>query len=132
MLLDKFRCSNKNIFCKEIKKLNKNKENKLPLIDDETDPRAIAAIFYNKYKKVLKSNESQTVSGSEEYYYDSSQNFHFFSNKDLNDAILRVKSGCGWDGIHSSHLKYSGPVFRNYLLKFFNKLLSHGFIEGGN
>ena len=127
-LLEKFRCSNKNIFCKEIKKLNKNKENKSPLIDDESDPRAIAAIFDNKYKKVLKSIESQTVSGFEEYDLDIPQNIHFFSNKDLNDAILRVKSGCGWDGIHSNHLKYSGPVFRNYLLKFFNKLLSHGFV----
>ena len=78
MLLDKFRCSNKNIFWKEIKKLNINKENKSPLIDDETDPRAIAAFFDNKYKKVLKSNESQTVSGSEEYNHESSQNFHFF------------------------------------------------------
>ena len=38
----------------------------------------------------------------------------------LDEAIGKSSNALGWDLIHSKYLKWSGPIFRNLLHKFFN------------
>ena len=41
------------------------------------------------------------------------------------NAMDKLKSGIGWDRIHTSHIKNGGYGFHNLVLKFFDKNLSH-------
>ena len=50
------------------------------------------------------------------------------SLKDLNLALNSVKSGIGWDMVHSENLKLDGKVFRNLMSKLFNKIILHGYV----
>ena len=46
----------------------------------------------------------------------------------VDDAINKINTACGWDYVHSNCLKWSGPIFRNVICKFFNCLLSHKYV----
>ena len=49
------------------------------------------------------------------------------SVKDIDDAVMRLETTNGYDGIHTSHLISAGLCFRNLLCKLMNKFISHGF-----
>ena len=52
----------------------------------------------------------------------------YFVSDNFNKNIDNVNSGVDNNYINANHLKYSGPVFRHFLSKFFTSTLIHTFI----
>ena len=126
-LLSKFKFSNKSKFWKEIGKLNHRCNNPLAYIDGKSNADEILSIFDNKFSSVFKNsggscNMNQTGTNIEIF------RGPIISLNDTHTAILKINDGIGWDNIHSNHLKFSGPVFKNLINKMFNKFLSHGYL----
>ena len=128
ILLSKFGNANKNTFWKEIRKLNVNANNVSSIIDDVSNPPGIISVFDNKYKGIFNNIRCQSAANNNFSSNIAPNNMHFLTQNDIDHAIECLNVGMGWDKIHSNLLKFSGPVFRNFILKYFNKLLSHCFV----
>ena len=50
----------------------------------------------------------------------------------LNFAIHSLNVGMGWDQVHTNSIKFSGPVFRIFLVKYFNKCIDQSFFAKRN
>ena len=137
--------SNRKIFWKRVRKFGKGSDkNQSYCIDGSTDLRDITSGFSDKFRRILddpscQSSEGSTFQSSEGSTFQSSEgstwpsnyiqdldNYrHLFSLENIDRAIGRLNTGIGWDGVHSSHLKYSGKSFRKLLGRLFLKLISH-------
>ena len=128
-LLAKYSTANKSVFWKEVRKINGVNSNILKYIDGESDPYDIANIFESKYKLILNDPASCTdITDSHVAPRTCCNNNPLISFNDINSAIDKLNIGLGWDNIHTNHLKYSGPTFRNLICKLFNKFLSHNYV----
>ena len=130
IILEKFRNASKSTFWKEIRKITSNKDNKISYLDGESNPEKIAQIFDAKFSKIFNdpSCKSPSASSCVDSNDDSNPSSPLISLNNVQDAILKINTSLGWDKIHSNHLKYSGPIFRNLICKIFNKFLSHNFV----
>ena len=107
--------------------MNGNSGQKIIQIDSLTDLNKITTLFDNKYRNILDDINSQGHESQQNSIpRDDLQNF--ITIADLNIAINSLNIGIGWDQIHANSLKFSGAVFRNFLVKYFNKLLDHAFM----
>ena len=70
---------------------------------------------------LIQTNYSHFIQNLDNYRY-------LFSSECIDRAIGRLNNGIGWDGVHSSHLKYSGKTFRNLLARLFMKFISHNYL----
>ena len=130
-LLAKFRFSNKIPFWKEVSKLNGKRSNEISCIDGKSDSKEIAYIFDRKFNKIFDDKDCQSQISNEnswDFNRDEQINFPLITINDIRTSIDKLNMGMGWDKIHSNHLKFSGPVFKNLLSKLFNKFLSHHFV----
>ena len=128
-ILSKFKNSNKTEFWKEIKKLKNNTAKTSSCIDNLSNATDIISLFDMKYKTVLDDVNCQgDAAFPGNVIPENFGNDLFFTIGDINDAIDKIKVGIGWDGVSNNHLKYSGPIFRNLICRFFNKLISHNFV----
>ena len=130
-LLSKFQHASKAIFWKEMRKINGTSNHNGVSIDGISDPGGIVDIFNDKYKLILDDAGSQsepTVDSNGGNASAYSGNVPLITLRDVDASIDKLKESCGWDNIHSNLLKYSGPVFRNLLVKYFNKCLEHNYI----
>ena len=121
--------NNRSKFWKEVSKINNKSGGKITQIDGESDPGKIVDIFDNIYKNILDDSTCQInndLNGRNRNTTGRGINYIFI--KDIEAAIFDLNTGLGWDGIHSNHLKFAGPVFRNILGKLFNLMLSHSYI----
>ena len=124
-LLQKFSIRNKKYFWKEVSKIHGNNPRKVVQIEGKSDLKEITSLFDGKYREILDDSRCQggTTLPSSPPSFNPSGPIIGFEN--VYDAILRLNDGIGWDGIHANHLKFSGPIFKNLLTKFVNKILFH-------
>ena len=128
ILLSKFSRANKDLFWKNVSKINGSGKPNILLIDGENNLNDITAIFDNKYQKILNDPHCQTGECSQ---FDTASNDGcepLITADRISFAIDKLNTGRAWDDIHSNNLKFSGPIFRNFIGKYFNKLLDHGFL----
>ena len=128
-ILEKFSLSNKAKFWKEISKINGTNRNMISNVDGKSNLEEITALFDNKYKMILDdplcqngANREMSQSGI------MHENISVLTLDSLDNAIIELNIGLGWDGIHANHFKFAGRVFRNLFAKFCNSLLSHSFV----
>ena len=129
-LLTKFNHGNKVVFWKELGKLYGNKNNNVSYIDGISDPIEVASLFDRKYNEILDDINCQTVfnnvsMGMAEITRPDNFMTPLITLNNIHDATEKLNFGLGWDKIHSNHIKFSGPIFKNLLSKIFNKFLSH-------
>ena len=128
ILIEKFAYSNKSHFWKEIGKINGFAGSRTIEIDSEASIHKHVAIFDQKYKNILDDPMCQNLSNNIAPSPVASTRVPLFNLDDVWQAIMKVNNGLGWDGIHSNHIKFSGPVFLNLLCKFLNGLISHSHV----
>ena len=117
-----FANEDRNIFWKEIRKLNPIK--KIDSIDGYSNTNKIVDIFTNKFKNKNEMRQGQQQGCVINEFADRS----ILPRVDIEKAISLLKCGQGHDGIHSNHLKYSGPIFRKNLNMLFLQFIKHSFI----
>ena len=107
-----------------------NNKNISSVIDGISDEKKITSVFSDKYREILDDDNSQ---GGR--IFDStadvnfSNNFHvYFISSNIDDSILKLKNGVGFDLIHANHLKFSGPQFRALIGRFFTICMSHSYV----
>ena len=128
ILLNKFSGANKTVFWKNISKINGSWKPNVLHIDEKSNLNEITEIFDKKYKKILDDPSCQTGEFSR---LDISSNGVYeplVTAERINYAIDRLNTGRGWDNVHSNNFKFSGPIFRNLIGKYINKLLDHAFL----
>ena len=117
ILLEKFRNGHSKKFWTQVRNL-KGAAKISNCIDGENDPKKIVSIFENKFKDIFNDQSCQTpltaVNSPDSISVSAPYKFTLSS---LNDAIDNLNIDIGFDMVHSNHLKYSGPVFRNLLCK---------------
>ena len=96
------------------------------VIDGICDRNKTLNISKSEYRNVLDIPECHIPCDREELH--SPYNACNISVPDVCDAMDKLKSGIGWDGIRANHIKYSGIGFGNLVCKFFNKILSHNYV----
>ena len=58
-----------------------------------------------------------------------SNNFHVYSiSSNIDDGILKLKTGVVFDLIHANHLEFSGPQLRALIWRFFTICMSHSYV----
>ena len=133
-LANAFSSKSKTNYWREIGKLNgHNRAKQVHKIDNELDSNKIVEIFKSKYKRILDDPASQV---SPERYAEAVNDLHMSEQISACDifrhtmdvAIDKLCVGLGWDGIHSSHLKFSGKEFRSTLCRVFSSFIRHGFV----
>ena len=97
-------------------------------MDDKNEPSDVVNIFDTKYRSILndplcESVESLSINSSNQACI-----LPLLTLLNIDEAIGKISNALGWDLIHSNCLKWSGPIFRNLLCKFFNSLLQHNFV----
>ena len=97
-------------------------------MDDKNEPSEVVNIFDTKYRSILndplcESVENLSISSSNQACI-----LPLLTLSNIDEAIGKISNALGWDLIHSNCLKWSGPIFRNLLCKFFNSLLQHNFV----
>ena len=126
LLLLKFH-GNKKEFWREISKSYGINIPKVVQIDGISDLNEITSHFDNKYKDILDDPRSQ--GGDVGMFSDppAASCGPLISSDNVSAAFSELNVGVGWDGIHSNHVKFSGPKFKFIVSKFFNSILYHGF-----
>ena len=132
-LLAKLNSTKKSLFWNEVRKIKGKNSNSLAYIDGKSDPNEVAKLFDTKYKKILNDPAScvKPCDNSHSLLYnnfDENLSVPLISMNDVTTAIDKINLGLGWDKIHANHLKFAGPIFKNFLSKLFNKFLSHKFV----
>ena len=128
-LLRHFYGNNQSKFWKEVSKINNKSRGNIAQIDGESDPKKIVDIFNNIYKNILDDSACQSSSSfSGVNRPNLRRGINHILMSDIDRAINALNTGLGWDGVHSNHLKYAGPVIKNLLGKLFNKMISHAYI----
>ena len=127
-LLRKFNSPNISHFWKEVNKISGNQSNDIPYIDGKSDLTDIVEVFDAKFFKVLTNPQCQKVKSTVVEFDNENLNLPLISLNNINKSIFDINGGLGWDKIHSNHLKFSSPIFRNLLCKIFNKFLTHKFV----
>ena len=121
ILLKKLICKNHKEFWKEVRRIKGNITNSKS-IEGQSNPSDVVKIFDTKYRTALDNSESQTNQASSDPAQKGVQSL--FSVKDINKAIMRLKSTNGHNGIHTNYLINAGSCFRNLLCKLKNKFIS--------
>ena len=102
------------------------------IIDGTSDPKEITDIFNEKYKNILDNKDCHSNDGTSYCNRAPNNNDHlcniYFCENPLKDAIDKLNTGLGFDGIHSNHLKLAGPVFKNLLSRFYSACLRHCYL----
>ena len=127
-LLRKFACQNKINFWKDISKLNGNSGQKIVQIDSLTNLDEITAKFDEKYKRILDDPSCQSFHTKLTRPDSGNVCVPLITIENLNLAVHSLNFGLGWDNVHANNIKYAGPVFMNFLGKYFNKLIDHSFL----
>ena len=128
ILLSKFISKKPKEFWKEVRRIKGSITNS-KCIDGHSNPHDVVKIFDSKYRTVLDNSDSQT--NLVPFVTALNNTTIVFSVKDVDNAIMRLKSAVGHDDIHTKLLINAGPCFRNLLCKLMNKFLSHGFLPHG-
>ena len=126
-LLSKFHSGSKSNFWHEVRNMDATNNNSGQCIDGMSNPDAAVKVFERKFMQVLNDPECQMSYTSAVPVLDRALKFNFCCN-DVDAALQNLKDGLGWDGIYTNHLKYSGPVFLNFLTKLYNKMMSHSYV----
>lgn len=130
ILADALLCKNKNEFWKEVGKRNNSNANVNNDIDGFKTPLSIAQLFARKFSSI--SGQSDDTLPDNYYNNDVfTPNLNFrvrVSCKQIKKAILKLKTGIGFDGIHSNHLKYSSDVVVNFVSMFYNSCFIHNHV----
>ena len=122
--------NNNDEFWKKIKSIKGKKGDVCTIsIDGITCNKEISKVFSSQYKSVL-ADACSVPNNSEPSFNVASDDVcnTVFSVDCINNAILKLKEGQGWDGVHSNHLKFSGQNFRSYLSIFFASLMRHNYL----
>ena len=122
--------TSKKEFWKQVRNLGNKKDNKSYCIDGLTELEDIVSVFSDKFQKILDDPQCQSSLPTENDFLapisDTYKNL--FSDINLDKAINRLSVSLGWDGIHSSHLKFSGKCFRSFLGRILMKFISHSYL----
>ena len=129
-LLSKFQNSDKSKFWKEISKINGSRSSSSVQVDGETSFKKVVGIFDDKYRRILDDPSCQGGMHANPLPMvgQNASLYPLITLDNICKAIQQLNTGLGWDGIHSNHLKYAGPVFINLLTKFMNKLILHSYV----
>ena len=119
---------NKNRFWKNVRKLKS--QVLVSTIDGINDPKSINEVFCKKYKNVLDDVNSQSgiIQGSINENDDVQLFYIYFTESKINDSIVKLNNGLGFDMIHSNHIKFSGKKLRAFIGRLLSVCLSHSFI----
>ena len=123
ILIEKFRDNGKMSFWKEVKKIKGVQNQYISYVDGTCDPSKIASIFDEKFAMVFKDPSNNNTMSNSDNSHDGTIESPFINLNDVNAAIDAINLEVGWDKVHAYHLKLSGPIFRNFLAKFFDKCL---------
>ena len=116
---------NKKLFWKEIKKINRKKY--ASTINGSSDDREIVELFTNKFKEQFLEVNSAVPSEAESANTVATPYLGHVP-LDIDTAIKRLKNGLSFDGLHTLHVKNSGPKFRKLLNLFYSYMMNHNFI----
>ena len=121
-----FNGKDKRNFWKDVKKFNPSSSSNV--IDGYTDPVEINKIFSSNYKRILddQSCYSNYPSLDNNDYNDWTR--IYFQAHNIDESILKLKIGLGFDRIHAYHLKYAGISFRDLLGRFLSSCLLHSYL----
>lgn len=132
-LAESFNINNNKLFWKEIKKITNTKSNNvIQSIDNISDPSQISEVFKKKFNAVFDDKDSQTIPPDYEIICNQLNNNKDSVNKlrysDIVQALKHLKTGIGYDGIHTNHLKCMDRSSIPFLVKLFNCFLVHSFL----
>ena len=91
-------------------------------IDGVKSPPKIAQKFADKFSA---GQASSTVHNYNLNVHPS--NRIKFTERDVKDAIAQLKTGIGFDGVHSNHLKFASEYTVSILTMFLNSCLFHNY-----
>ena len=119
--------NNKNYvqFWKEVKKRRgADRGTASVCIDGVKSPPKIAQKFADKFSAV----SGQASSTVHNYYLNvHPSNSIKFTERDVKNAIAQLKTGIGFDGVHSNHLKFASEYAVSILTMFLNSCLFHNY-----
>ena len=84
-------------------------------MDGNSNADDIVSIFDEKYKMILNDDKCQNSQGIYAIRTSSGVESPFLFIENIDNSIIELNSGLGWDGVHSNHIKYAGPMFRKLL-----------------
>ena len=112
-------------FWKEVKKRRgADKSTASVCIDGVKSPPKIAQKFAYKFSAV-SGQASSTVHNYILHVHPS--NSIKFTERDVKNAIAQLKTGTGFDGVHSNHLKFASEYAVSILTMFLNSCLFHNY-----
>jgi len=118
--------SNKSKFWKEVGRLNPRHR---PVgIDGICSESGIVEIFEQKFKKILFNEFNGRSAISSNFANSSFISRLLFEGRVIDDSIDRLGVDTGFDFIHSSHLKFSGNIFRSFLRRVFSTMINHSYL----
>jgi hypothetical protein len=126
ILAKKFKSKHGKEFWNEVKKRRPDNKTNVNEIDGLKENDKIASLFHDKFKAV-----TGTCDTGDNLNYVFKPNVHFskrLSTRAIKDAICNIKTGVGFDGIHSNHLKFSSPIMIFIFSKFINSCLIHNYV----
>lgn len=132
-LLESYKCRNKNNFWKEIKTLKLKSKQSVNAMDEATTSEDIIKIFENKYKGILDDETSQIKpSNFNETLQDLNNRHQICSGQvmlhQIEEAIEKLKTGVGFDFLHSNHFKLSNNLLKSLLGRLFSTFISHSYM----
>ena len=120
-----FRDKNMNDFWKSVRK-KKSEQNSGGncVIDGFRDSKDVANLFANKFSAVTSAHvrNNQTPIFRPNLYFN-----HRIKSSDLTEAVKSLKTGIGFDGIHSNHFKFASKLTMVYITQFFNSCFLHNY-----
>ena len=127
-IMSKFALANKSLFWQNVSKINGKYSDRMTCIDSKYDLKQITEIFDRKYQKILDDPKCQTGQTFQALNESGQFATPLITSKLVDYGINELNIGIDWNNLHANNLKFSGPIFRNLLCKFFNKLLDHSFL----
>ena len=127
-VLQKFNSRNKSLFWRSISKIKGTKTQNILSMDGNSNADDIVSIFDEKYKMILNDDKCQNSQGIYAIRTSSGVESPFLFIENIDNSIIELNSGLGWDGVHSNHIKYAGPMFRKLLTHFLNLVLFHSHV----
>lgn len=120
-----FKGCNNNYFWKEVKSRNNNKIS-IDEVDGVKGDLNLAQLFYNKFSSISGNDDNSLIYE----YRGNNRNLIKFTVNDVKTAITSLKTGVGFDGIHSNHLKFLSHNPLMFLTVLINSCIIHNYIPG--
>ena len=125
-LFDSFWGRNNKNFWKEANSRRKAGVSDVEEIDGLNDKQLISEMFKNKFSQITGNASNQTQPDTRALLIDHRNNV--VSMSVIKRAIIDLKCGIGFDGIHSNHLKKLNDFNLKYIKEFFNVCIRFSYI----